>query len=162
MSELRKPCSTVILTTVLLVAYGAIFFGISGQQIYFIHGLTSFLSNTTTLFPVTFGSYMIFMGALAYVLSLSVAFIAFIISRFSRNLLTALFKAVPAYVALSFLWPLIFGEAGDSTNRPFTLWNPLYRLVRILGIEAIALLALMLIGLAVTLWMFKRERRLDV
>lgn len=152
--------SSVILTTILLAAFGAVFFGITGLLTWREHGITSFLTHITTLIPLTYGGYLLLMTAMAYILSIFVALIAFIISRFSRNLMTSLFKAVPVYIALSYLVSLIFSD-GDSFGA-FTLSGILYRLTAIPGIEAIVLVVLMVAALATVLLVSRRENKVDV
>ncbi|MDR2590369.1 MAG: hypothetical protein LBC71_05225 [Oscillospiraceae bacterium] len=154
--------SSFVLTTIILAVTLALFFNATDVLIWREHGIVSFMGYFTTIIPFTFGGYIILMVSLAYLVSFGVAFLAFIISRFSRYVMTATFKAVPTYIALMFLFGFIFGGGGDSSERLLTFGNVIYRFTGIPGIELILLVFLMLLGLGATLWTTKREQRVDV
>jgi len=144
--------SSALFTTAMLLIFAAIYSS-TGVFMYLGHGLVSFhMGSPITLLRITFGGYMAIMVAIAYALSLSASLVAFGISRFSRNLMTASIKIIPAFIALRFLC------VGILRSTPFTLWSGLYRRTHIAGIEAIVCIVFLLFTLAAALWVSRREK----
>jgi hypothetical protein len=148
--------SSALFTTAMLAVFGAIY-STTGVFMYWNHGLVSFhRSSPVTLFPITFGGYVLAMVAMVYVLSLGVSLIAFVISRYSRSLITAAIKLIPVFVALRFLCAALLRAS------PFTLWSGLYQRTGIAGVEAMICGMLLLVMTLAAVWVLRRERRADV
>jgi hypothetical protein len=98
--------SAFLLTTLLLSVFGAIY-GKNGTWVFFDSGLTSFLNGFIFWFNVTYGQYVLLYAGLLYMLCLGAAALAFVLSRFSRNLITLILKLIPLFAALVFF--CVFG-----------------------------------------------------
>lgn len=96
---------------------------------------------------------MLYAG-LIYGICLGAASLAFVLSRFSRNLITLILKLIPLFAALAFI--CIFG-----LNGMFRLNSFFYRMTRIPGIEPAVCGLLCAAGMAVALLVVRRERKLD-
>ncbi|MDR2572238.1 MAG: hypothetical protein LBD23_18335 [Oscillospiraceae bacterium] len=150
--------SSVLLTTVMILVFGAIY-SQTGIFKYWDHNITSFqLSSPLTIFRVTFGNYILILVAIAYVLSLSISFISFILSRFSRNLITATIKIIPIFVVLWLFCVRVFGLDGS----PLTFWSRLYQYTKTPGIEPIICAILLLLTIVASVWILRREKHVDV
>ena len=148
--------ATFILTTVLLGVFGGIY-STTGVFMYLGHSTTSFHAHSRiTLFDMNFGLYLAIIVAMAYVLSLGTALVAFVISRFSRNLITALLKVIPVFVVMFQVCMMVFRSA------PLTLTSGLYRRTHVIGIEVMVCLAVLVFALGVALYICWRERQVNV
>jgi hypothetical protein len=149
--------SSALFTTVMLSVFGAIY-STTGVFRYWNHGLVSFhMGSPVTLFPITFGGYVLAMVAMVYALSLSVAMIAFVISRFSRNLITAAIKVIPVFIVLWFLYNRVL-----FISSLFTVWNWLYERTQFVGAEPVACGTLLVVMTLVAVWVLRREKCVDV
>jgi hypothetical protein len=154
---LASLISAFLLTTALLVVFGLIY-STNGTFALWDNGLNSFMTLDGTgvyFFEMTYGGSIILSVILIYGLSLSAAAAGVLLSRFSRNIITLLFKLIPAFAVLAaFAYALI--------TSPFISWNLLYRLTPISGIAFLACGALTAACLAAALYVTRRENRIDV
>jgi hypothetical protein len=148
--------SAFALTTLLVLVFWAIF-AISGSYIFW----DCYIANALTfdLFPVfdlTYGQWLAALVALMYVPVLAASLCAFMLSRFSRNLITLVMKLIPAFVPFVYLRAVVFGGFFSLTR------NPAYNILRVPGAEVYVCMALLLIALAAAVYVVRREKRVDV
>lgn len=145
--------STFLLTTVFIVIFGGIYSS-NGTWIFWNSGLTSFM-NFTFLMNITYGQYIIIYIGILYVLCLIAATIAFLLSRFSQNLITLIMKLLP-------LFAVFVTISGGVLSGIFEPSNILYDWTGILGIEPMVCGVLLIIGLAVSYCFVRRETKIDI
>lgn len=148
--------SAFLLTTALLLIFGAIY-SANGTWPFWNNGLTSFLNTPTDFFwfDITYGQYIIACVVLLYILCLGAAAIAFMLSRFSQNLITLILKLIPAFAVLGALCFSVFFYTFSSTNT-------LYIGTSVIGIEPIVCGLVLIAGLAASLYIVRREKKVDV
>jgi len=93
--------------------------------------------------------------AMIYVLCLGTAALAFVLARFSRNLIALILNLLPAFAALVALCLFVF-------MHPFSMTNVLYRATGIPGIEPAACVLLLVVGLTASFWLVRREKGIDM
>jgi len=91
--------SATIMTTILLAIFGTIFVIRTDVQAFWNNGINSFLSHTFHWLSITYGQWVLLMAGIVYILSVGVAIFAFILSRFSQNMIRLMFKVIPFFVA---------------------------------------------------------------
>lgn len=146
--------SAFFLTTILILIFGAIY-STNGTWVYWNSGLTSFLNWPTFLFNLTYGQYILIYIVLLYVLCLGTAALAFIFSQFSQNLVTLILRLIPLFTVLTVLCAWVF-------KYPFTTQNFLYRALGLVGMEAFICGLLFLAAVAVSLYLVRREKKVEV
>ncbi len=148
--------SAFLLTTALILIFGAIY-STNGTWPFWNNGLTSFLNFQVTFFwfDITYGQYIVLYIALLYILCLGAAAIAFLLSRFSQNLITLILKLIPVFAMLGALGYSVFNETYSNNN-------PLYVKTGITGIEPMICGFVLMAGLAVSFYIVRRERKVDV
>lgn len=148
--------SAFLLTTALLLIFGTVY-STHGTWLFWNNGLTSFLNTPIDFFwfDITYGQYIIACIVLLYILCLSEAAVAFMLSRFSQNLITLIFKLIPAFAVFGALCFSVFHYTFSSTNN-------LYMGTSIIGIEPIVCGLVLIAGLAVSLYIVRREKKVDV
>ncbi|MCL2276206.1 MAG: hypothetical protein FWC16_14910 [Defluviitaleaceae bacterium] len=128
--------SAIMLTTIVLVAVGAYLANV-GAFAYLGEGITSHRIHFGThsiaagFTPITFGSYILVLAGLCYGFSIGAAAIGFILSRFSRNIISLTIKILPVFIAMAFLHGFLLPDRWswfmvDRFTAPLTLWNHLY------------------------------------
>lgn len=145
--------SAFVLITALLLIFGAIY-SINNTWIFWNNGLTSFL-NGTFLINMTYGQYIVIYIVLLYVLGLSAATTAFVMSRFSQNFITLILKIIPIFAMLA-------GISASVFDYTFNVSNTLYKGTGIWGIESIICGLFLMVGLVVSLYSLRKEKRIDV
>ncbi|MCL2078707.1 MAG: hypothetical protein FWH17_02560 [Oscillospiraceae bacterium] len=110
---LKKQFAAVIIsaigiTTLLLLCFAGIFYMATGARDFLMSGINSFMSFPYHWLSVTYGQYCLLIAGVIYLLSVASAAIAFVLSRFSQNLITLIFKVIPSFAAavLLSLWLL--------------------------------------------------------
>jgi hypothetical protein len=88
-------------------------------------------------------------------LCLGTATIAFLFSRLSQNLITLILKLIPAFAIIVALVFSIFSNT-------YSVINPLNIRTGIIGIEPIVCGLPLTAGLAVSLYIVQREKKVDV
>ncbi len=145
--------STFCLTTALLLIFGARY-STNGTWMFWDGGITSFL-NATFLVNITYGQYIIIYIILLYTFCLGTGALAFVLSRFSQNPITLILKLIPVFAAFAMLSTFVF-------NYTFSISNILYAATGIWWIEVIVCGLLLILGLALALYIIRREKRVDV
>lgn len=145
--------SAFLLTTALLLIFGAVY-SENGTWPFWDNGLTSFL-NEIFWFDITYGQYIIIYIVLLYILCLGAAAIAFMLSRFSQNLITLILKLIPTFAVLGALCFSVFYYT-------YNLSNILYKWTGVVGIEPISCGLVLIAALAASLYIVRRENKVDV
>ncbi len=146
--------SAFFLTTALIFVFGAIY-SIHGTKLFLNHGLISFLGYNIFWFDITYGQYIVLYIIFLYLLCLGTAGIAFVLSRYSQNIITLILKLIPAFAAL---WPLCSGVLRNI----FSSSNPFYRYTKIFGIEPIVCSLVFAAGLVASFYIVYREKKIDI
>lgn len=148
--------SAFLLTTALILVFGGIY-STNGTFQFWNNGLTSFLNITPAFFwfDISYGQYIVNYIVLLYILCLGTAAIAFLLSRLSQNLITLILKLIPAFAILAALVFSIFSNTYSASN-------PLNIRTDIIGIEPIVCGLLLIVGLALSLYIVQREKKVDV
>jgi hypothetical protein len=160
--------SSVLLTTLTLAVFGVLL-GRAGAFAYWNHGLMTFhgaIVDFVPFFPMTLGSYLLIMASLAYALGLGAAAVAFVVSRYSRNLITLAVKIIPVFVALELLHRTVLPNMFRSVNiqfrtAPLTLWNNLYLKTGIAYLDVFIIAAFMVLTVIAAWYVARREKRLE-
>ena len=147
--------SAFMLATLLISIFGGIY-SANGTYLFWNCNINSSLNiGHYSVFNLTYGQWVTAMVILMYVLALGVSMLAFMLSRFSRNLITMMMKLIPVFAATAFLCIFAF-------NGLFQFYNALYKSLRIFGTEAYVCGAVVIIGFTATLIVMQREKRVDV
>lgn len=146
--------SAFFLTTALIVVFGTIY-SINGTKLFVNHGIISFLNYYMFWFDITYGQYIALYIVLLYLLCLATASIAFVLSRYSQNIITLILKLIPAFAVL---WALCFSVFYNT----FTSTNPLYKQTKIFGIEPIVCSLVFIVGLVASFYVVHREKKIDI
>lgn len=91
--------SAVGMTTILVTVFIGVFMLTTEVYAFWNNGINSFLTDTFHWLSVTFGQYMLLMVGVMYVLSIGSATFAFVLSRFSPNMIRLMFKVIPFFIA---------------------------------------------------------------
>ena len=147
--------SAFALTTLLILIFGWIF-SLNGTGLFWNNYINSdFNVGVYTVFKMTYGEWVVSAVLLMYVLALSASVLAFILSRFSGNLITLIMKLIPAFAVLGFLCVKLF-------DRLFGMFNELYLTLRIFGAEAYVCGVLLIFAFLAVWLVLRREKRVDV
>jgi hypothetical protein len=144
--------SAFILTTLFVLIFGAIY-SVNGTFVFWNSGITSFL-NRTFWIDITYGQYILLSVAMLYIICLGTATFAFLASRFSRNLIALILKLIPVFFALLALCRIVLRYS-------FSPGNSLYRITRIIGTEPFVCILVMIIGLVMSFYVLRKEKRAD-
>lgn len=90
--------SAIIMTTILVASFISIFLITTESHVFWNNGINSFLSPTFHWLSITFGQYVLLMIAVMYLISIGTATCAFLLSRFSPNMIKLLFKVIPFFI----------------------------------------------------------------
>jgi hypothetical protein len=145
--------SSIILTTFLLAVMGLIYSS-NDTWMFWNSGLSSYLNSYFHLLPLTYGQYILVYIAILYAISIGSAMTAFVLSRFSQNIITLVIKLIPAFAALGLLCYSVISLLFASGNR----W---YRWTRMVGIEPVVVLVFLGLGCLLAVWITRREHKID-
>jgi hypothetical protein len=148
--------SAFMVTTLSVLIFGVIY-TINDTFVFWNNGLTSFLNVAVDFFwfDLTYGQYIIFYILLLYILSIGSATIAFVISRFSQNLIALIMKLIPVFSVFCLISFTVFLNTFGNSNL-------LYRVTKVPWLEPIVCLFVLLIGLASSIYILKREKNNDL
>lgn len=146
--------SSVVLTTLMLLVFCGIF-SLNGTGVFWNTYIGSDFNYMFPVFRLTYGQYILIIIALMYILTMGTAMLAFVLSRFSHNLITLVIKLIPAFTMLAYLCVLIF-------DRIFHMGHTLYKLTQVVGTEAYICCIISAIALMAALWVSRREKRVDI
>jgi len=163
--------SSILLTSLVLVALG-LHLAQAGIFSYVNQGITSHLTHfgpyslAVGFTPITFGSHMLIMILLCYMLCMGTAAAAFIVSRFSRNFITLAIKTIPVFIALERLHNLILPNRWSLTfidrfTAPLTLWNHLYLRTGLAYLDVMMIIVFAVLAVIAALVVAGREGRLE-
>ncbi|OWR31180.1 hypothetical protein CDO73_08570 [Saccharibacillus sp. O23] len=151
---LASGCAVSLLSIVI----GSLPLIAAGMGDYAHASIQSFTYFEMGLYDMTFGRYALVLAGMIVLMCAASAGLAFILAKFSANLITMLIKLVPTGIALS-------GLAVLAISRAFSFHNILFSGVlrgRVAMPEPILCAALAAIGLAGALWVALREKKADV
>lgn len=151
---LASGCAVSLLSIVI----GSLPLIAAGMGDYAHASIQSFTYFEMGLYDVTFGRYALILAGMIVLLCAASAGFAFILAKFSANLMTMLIKLVPTGIALS-------GLAVLALIRAFSYNNLLFSAVlrgRVAMPEPILCAVLAGIGLVGALWVALREKKADV
>jgi hypothetical protein len=151
--------ASLLLTTLLLVLFGGIYFRGTEAHFFWHHSIFSFTHHFVALFDFTFGQYVLALVGIAYAVGLAAAWLAFIVSRFSRNLIIATMKTIPVFAGLAVF---AFTLNNSGTAAPFHMAHRFYRWTNWVGVEAIVCVLLVALSFVAVWWVARRDRRVDV
>lgn len=148
--------SAFMVTTLCVLIFGAIY-TINGTFVFWNNGLTSFLNLNVDFFwfDLSYGQYIIIYIILLYSLSIGAASIAFVVSRFSQNLIAVIMKLIPIFSVLGFTSFAVFFNTFSNVNF-------FYRFAGIPWLEPIACGLILLAGLIPSIYILHREKEIDV
>ena len=143
--------SAVLATTFFILIFACIYNSATGTAVFWDNGINSFLSNAYYWLSITFGQYCLLMTGIIYLLSVSAAVIAFILSRYSKNIVTLMIKLVPtAVVAIFFLVWILEG---------FLI---VYYVEGNILIKMFSLAAVFIAGTGTALFIANKEKKIDI
>lgn len=148
--------STFMATTLCVLIFGYIY-TINGTFVFWNNGLTSFLNSRADFFwlDLSYGQYIILYVLLLYILSTGSAALAFVVSRFSQNLIAVIMKLLPVFGVLAFTSFAAFLSTFSNANF-------FYRFTGIPWLEPIACGLILLAGLTLSIYILHREKEIDV
>jgi hypothetical protein len=149
--------SALVLSLLLIVAAYTPFL-LAGAGDYWNAPILSFTGADMLLYNITFGQYAIILAGMILVLSVGVGCFAFILARFSTNIVTMLIKTVPVGVAIAGIAILSVNMALSYNNVVFSAifrgqWN---------APEIIVCAFLAVVGMIAAAVVAMREKRVDV
>ena len=92
--------SAVVVTTILVIVFAAVFAAMTGMYAFWNNGINSFMGATFHWLSITFGQYVLLMVVVMYMISIGAAAFAFILARFSTNMIRLMFKIIPLFTVL--------------------------------------------------------------
>ena len=146
--------SAFMLTTLLISVFVGLF-SQNGTYVFWDNYINSDFGGIYTVFRLTYGEWVIVSIMLMYALALAVSMFAFILSRFSGNLITLTMKLIPAFAVLAYLGVSVFSVL-------LGMDNTLYSLLRFFGTEMYVCAAVIVIAAAAAVFVMRREKRVDV
>lgn len=149
--------STLVLSLLLIVA-AYIPFLAAGAANYWDAHIMSFSSWSMQLYNITFGQYVLILAGMILALSVGAACFAFILARFSANIVMMLIKAVPVGVAVAGIAGIAINMALSSDNIVFTT---IFR-GRFDAPEVVVCAVLAVVGLMAAVLIAMREKRVDM
>ncbi|MCL2084682.1 MAG: hypothetical protein FWH06_05445 [Oscillospiraceae bacterium] len=148
--------SAFMLTTVLVLIFGGIY-STNGTYLFWDANINSGLNlGHYSVFHMTYGQWVTAMIVLMYILALGVSMLAFVLSRFSRSMITLIMKLIPLFAAAAYLCTAVFNYSFSMLD------NTLYNLVRVFGTEVYVCGVVVILALAAVLYVVRREKRVDV
>lgn len=147
--------SAFLLTTLLLLIFGAVY-STNSTFVFWNNGLTSFLNFADIFwFNLTYGQYIIIYVVLLYTLCIGASAIAFVLSRFSQNIIALILKLIPIFALLGVLCSDVFSHTFSNDNK-------LYMITGIIGIEPVVCIIVSAVLLAASFFIVNREKNIDV
>ncbi|WIV13705.1 hypothetical protein [Proteiniborus sp. MB09-C3] len=148
--------SAFMVTTLCVLIFGAIYTK-NGTFVFWNNGLTSFLNFRADFFwfDLSYGQYIILYILLLYTLAIGSAALAFVVSRFSQNLIAVIMKLIPIFGIIAFTSFAVFLYT-------FSDKNFFYKFTGIPWLEPIACGIILLAGLTLSMYILHREKEIDV
>jgi hypothetical protein len=152
--------TSVTVMSVALIVAAYIPFIANDAYKYWNSNIMSFNTFTTagSMYNVTFGQYAIILAALSVAFALTAACAAFVLARFSSNVVILMFKAIPVGAAVAAVCALSLTMCFAFGNIIFNeVFNGRYAMT-----EVWVSVILIIIGLAASAIVVFREKRVDV
>ncbi|MBD2864316.1 hypothetical protein IDH45_20230 [Paenibacillus sp. IB182363] len=149
--------SAFVLSFLLIVAAYAPFL-LSGAGDYWNVPILSFTGFDMLLYNITFGQYASILAGMTLALSIGAGCFAFILARFSTNMVTMLIKTVPVGIAVA-------GIAGLSVNMALSYNNVVFSAIfrgRWDAPEILACAFVAVVGMCAAAVVAMREKRVEV
>ncbi|MDE7423633.1 MAG: hypothetical protein K2N51_08075 [Lachnospiraceae bacterium] len=147
--------STAILVIIELVIFIGVYSTL-GTQFFWNNPIHTFEYAQIFWFDLTYGQYVICMIGITIVLSLGMAGIAFVLSRYSRHYISLLFKVVPVFV----IFALFINVA--LTEGLFDFTSMLSQITGIAGIEVWSAVGIFLIATTMCIYTLCHEKSCEV
>jgi hypothetical protein len=144
--------------SILLIAAAYIPFLASGAGNYWDAHIMSLAGRGMQLYNISFGQYALILAGMILALSVGTACFAFILARFSANIVMMLIKAVPVGVAVA-------GIAVLSVNMALSYNNIVFNTIfhgRFDAPEVVVCGSFAVVGMIVVVVISMREKRVDV
>jgi|GEM_PF-858983 len=142
--------SAVGITTMLVAAFGGIFVVFNETYILWNNGINSFMGFPFHWFSITYGQYVLLIVGIIYAISIGVATLAFVLSRFSQNMVSLLFKVIPFFVVSLMMSNWIL----DEFLGIYVGGN--------LAVQMISLAFSLLVGMIIAIFVLQRERTVEL
>jgi hypothetical protein len=145
--------SSFILTTILVAFFGFLF-NENDFLFFWTCKINGFLSNQVLRRPITYGAYICIFVAAIYSVSLTAAGFAFLLSRFSRNLIALLLKLLPLFALLAFLTVTLL--------RVLLVYHTDYAPPKFIWTEPAIFLSFLLLAILSAFFFIWREKKTDL
>lgn len=156
--QLAATAVSALMLSLLLIVAAYTPFLLAGAADYWNAPILSHRGGHMLLYNITFGQYAIILAGMILVLSVGAACFAFILARFSTNMMTMLIKTVPVGVAVSGIAVLSINMALSYNNIVFSAifrgrWD---------APETIVCACVGVAGMLAAAVVARREKRVDV
>ena len=141
--------SAVIITTIIISVFAGIFSTLETWA-FWNNGINSFMSVPFHWLSITYGQYVLLIVAVIYLLSVGTAVFAFVLSRYSQNMVRLMFKIIPLFVATQMLSSLVL----TSFLAIFEGGNVIQ--------QTVSLLSAFVVALAVAAFIVRNEKRVEI
>ncbi|CAI6083847.1 hypothetical protein PAECIP112173_04092 [Paenibacillus sp. JJ-100] len=149
---------SALVLSILLIVAAYIPFLAAGAGNYWDSHIMSLNSWGMQLYNITFGQYTLILAGMIITLSVGTACFAFILARFSANIVMMLIKAVPVGVAVAGIAVLSVNKALSDNNIVFnTIFHGRFNVPEVILCGFVAV-----VGLIVAVIISIREKRIDV
>lgn len=156
--QFAATVASALALSLLLIVAAYIPFLAAGAGKYWNAPIMSLASQGMQLYNITFGQYALILAGMILVLSVGAACFAFILARFSANIVTLLIKAVPVGVAVAGISVLSVNMALSYNNIVFsTIFHGRFDAPEVIVCGFVAVVG-MIAAVVVTI----REKRVDV
>lgn len=142
------------LAVIELAVFSLLYTGL-GTQYFWNNPINSFFYGSVYWYDLTYGQYILSIVAIAAVLSVIVAVITFVLSRYSGNFISLLMKVVPVFVVVAFFVKL-------QMEGLFSFENTLSSATGITGMEIWSVIVFLLLSIASSIVILKREERCEL
>ncbi|MCU6712578.1 hypothetical protein M6D81_28155 [Paenibacillus sp. J5C_2022] len=149
--------SATLLGLLLVAISFGLFFALTDAGQYWQAYIGAF-DRGIVLYDILFSQYILILGAMVVALCVGTAGLAFVLSRYSSNLITLMLKLVPLGIAITWIAESSIHLALVSINTVFSVWFP----ANYEAPEIILCSAVMIIGMVLAFIVAARERRVDV
>lgn len=146
--------TTILVIIELVILIGA--YSTLGTQFFWNNPIHTFEYAQIFWFDLTYGQYVICMIGIAIILSLGMAGIAFVISRYSRHYISLLFKVVPVFVIFALFTNVALTEG------LFDFTSMLSQITGIAGIEVWSAVGIFLIAMTMCIYTLWHEKSCEV
>ncbi len=149
--------SALILSAVLVISAYIPFLANSSSKYWDAH-IMALDTMGMWLYNITFGQFVLFLAGMSVALSVAAACFAFVLARFSANIVTLMIKAVPVGVAIAAITALAVNMALSYNNIIFTqVFHGRFDVPEMAVSAVLAIIAFVIVAIVL-----HRERKVDV